>query len=203
MLDCDVKNGWDQFLSFIESRLPSSEFQNWIQPIRCIDAAPEMITLEVPNIYVEEYLLTHFKDILADFFPLLPSGEPAIRFQMGTSPKEEIGLASITVEEDPPPFEARLNPLYIFENFIEGPSNQFVKSAAFGVASRPGKSYNPLFIHGGVGLGKTHLLHSIGHYVQEHHKKQKVQLITTEGFINDIVHALPIVTGKQIGRAHV
>src|SRR5262249_25770465 len=84
----------------------------------------------------------------------------------------------------------KLNPFYTFEHFIEGPSNQFVKSAAIGVAARPGKSYNPLFLHGGVGLGKTHLLHSIGHYVQEHHKNLRVQLITTEQFINDIVDAL-------------
>jgi len=84
----------------------------------------------------------------------------------------------------------QLNPLYTFDHFIEGASNQFVKSAAIGVAARPGKSYNPLFIHGGVGLGKTHLLHSIGHYVAEHHRNLKVQVITTEAFINDIVDAL-------------
>lgn len=191
MLDCVVKNGWEQFLQFIESRCSSSEFQNWIAPIRCVDVSPEMITLEVPNIYVEEYLLANFKDVLAEFLPLRPSGDPAIRFQMATPDKQESAAPVIPEEEDnSAPAETRLNVLYTFENFIEGPTNQFVKSAAFGVASRPGKSYNPLFIHGGVGLGKTHLLHSIGHYVQEHHKKQRVQLITTEGFINDIVDSL-------------
>lgn len=84
----------------------------------------------------------------------------------------------------------RLNTNYTFNNFIEGPANQFVKSAAIGVASRPGKSYNPLFIHGGVGLGKTHLLHGIGHYIRDHHKKLRIQCITTEGFINDLVDNL-------------
>ena len=83
-----------------------------------------------------------------------------------------------------------LNHLYTFQNFIEGPSNQFVKSAAFGVASHPGRSYNPLFIHGGVGLGKTHLLHGIGHYILSHNKKLKIGCITTEGFINDLVEHL-------------
>jgi chromosomal replication initiator protein len=84
----------------------------------------------------------------------------------------------------------KLNPLYTFQNFIEGPANQFVKSAAMGVASRPSKSYNPLFIHGGVGLGKTHLLHAIGHHIREHHKKLRIHCITTEGFINDLVDNL-------------
>src|SRR6202008_3488850 len=92
--------------------------------------------------------------------------------------------------DEPTPSDIKLNHLYRFEHFIEGPSNQFVKSAAVGVAARPGKSYNPLFIHGGVGLGKPHLPHSTGHYVLENHKKLRVQSITTEAFINDIVDNL-------------
>lgn len=77
--------------------------------------------------------------------------------------------ASATIEEQAH-HETKLNPNYRFDTFIEGPANQFVKSAAMGIAMRPGQSYNPLFIHGGVGLGKTHILHSIGHYIREHHK---------------------------------
>ena len=91
--------------------------------------------------------------------------------------------------ENPDP-EVKLNHTYRFETFIEGPANQFVKSAAMGVAHRPGQSYNPLFIHGGVGLGKTHILHSIGHYIRENHKKLRIQCITTEAFINDLVDSL-------------
>lgn len=192
MLDCEVKNGWIQFIEFIESRCSSAEFQNWIAPIRFIEALPEKIVLEVPNVYVQDYLLDNFKEVLCNFLPLLASGEPAVQFLMK---EEEAPLVQTAPQiEKPiktkPAHELCLNAMYIFENFIEGPSNQFVKSAAFGVASRPGKSYNPLFIHGGVGLGKTHLLHSIGHYVGEHHKKLRIQAITTEGFINDIVDHL-------------
>lgn len=190
MLDCEVKNSWTQFIEFIESRCSSAEFQNWIAPIQLIESATEEVTLEVPNIFVKEYLLDNFKDVLADFLPLKSNGEAAIRFQIVQSAKIENTLPPIAEIEEELATELKLNPLYVFENFIEGPSNQFVKSAAFGVAARPGKSYNPLFIHGGVGLGKTHLLHSIGHYVQEHHKKQKIQIITTESFINDIVDSL-------------
>ncbi|MBM3192507.1 MAG: chromosomal replication initiator protein DnaA, partial [Chlamydiae bacterium] len=84
----------------------------------------------------------------------------------------------------------KLNRLYTFQNFIEGPSNQFVKSAAQGVAMHPGKSYNPLFIHGGVGLGKTHLLHGIGHHILAHNKKLHIACITTEEFINNLVDHL-------------
>lgn len=189
MLDCEVKSSWAQFIEFIEERCSSAEFQNWIAPIKLIESSIEEIIVEVPNVFVKEYLLDNFKDILADFLPLKQNGDPAIRFQIATSSGPKIPLPPIQKEEEPTQ-NLMLNPLYTFENFIEGPSNQFVKSAAFGVAARPGRSYNPLFIHGGVGLGKTHLLHSIGHYIQEHHKKKKVQIITTESFINDIVDAL-------------
>jgi chromosomal replication initiator protein len=192
MLDCEVKNGWTQFLEFIESRCTSAEYQNWISPIRLVEATPEKILLEVPNVYVQDYLLDNFKEILCNFLPLLSSGEPAIHFLISSEKPAAIALSASleTQEEAVPIFELRLNHLYTFDNFIEGPSNQFVKSAAVGVANRPGKSYNPLFIHGGVGLGKTHLLHSIGHYVGEHHKKLRIQSITTEAFINDIVDHL-------------
>ncbi len=191
MLDCDVKNGWVQFLEFIETRCSSAEYQNWISPITLVEATPEKILVEVPNVYVQDYLLDNFKEVLCNFLPLLPSGEPAIQFLISSEKPATAIIAPPETNEEPPQIhELRLNPLYTFENFIEGPSNQFVKSAALGVANRPGKSYNPLFIHGGVGLGKTHLLHSIGHYVGEHHKKLRIQSITTEAFINDIVDHL-------------
>lgn len=190
MLNCEVKNGWVQFLEFIENRCTSAEFENWIAPIRLLEVTPEQIILEVPNVFVQEYLLDNFKEVLCNFLPLLASGEPAIQFQMATTKVVVTVSAPEEVIETSPAFDLKLNHLYTFDNFIEGPSNQFVKSAAVGVANRPGKSYNPLFIHGGVGLGKTHLLHSIGHYVGEHHKKLRIQAITTEGFINDIVDHL-------------
>ncbi len=190
MLECEIKNGWIQFIEFIEKRCSSVEFENWIAPITLIESSIEEITLEVPNIFVQEYLLDNFKEILADFLPLKSNGDPAIRFQITVPLKEESLVAPTSLEEEAPASHLKLNPLYLFDHFIEGPSNQFVKSAALGVAARPGRAYNPLFIHGGVGLGKTHLLHSIGHYALEHHRKQKVQLITTESFINDIVDSL-------------
>ncbi|MEN9653944.1 MAG: chromosomal replication initiator protein dnaA 2 [Chlamydiota bacterium] len=191
MLDCETKNGWIQFIEFIGTRCSSAEFQNWIAPIRLIEAGTDAVTLEVPNVFVQEYLLDNFKEVLADFLPLQRNGDPAIRFQVATVEKPQPTTSFEKADEETPTVHPiYLNPLYKFENFIEGPSNQFVKSAAFGVAARPGKSYNPLFIHGGVGLGKTHLLHSIGHYVQEHHPKLRVQVITTEGFINDIIDHL-------------
>lgn len=193
MLETEIPNGWVQFIDFIQNRCSSAEYENWIAPIKFIQSTPDEISLEVPNIFVQEYLLDNFKDVLAHFLPLKHTGDPAIRFSVAAPQKQTSSTPLIETpieEEISPPSEIRLNSQYKFDYFIEGPSNQFVKSAAIGVSARPGKSYNPLFIHGGVGLGKTHLLHSIGHYALEHHPKMKIQLITTESFINDIVDAL-------------
>lgn len=185
---CDVKTGWAHFLKFTQARCSTAEFQNWLAPIRLIEETPSLVVLEVPNVFVQEYLLDNFRSILFDFLPQQANGDLALSFVLAQMPK---ATASMAMPELPEPvIDLKLNDLYTFEHFIEGPSNQFVKSAAVGVALRPGKTYNPLFIHGGVGLGKTHLLHGIGHYVREHHRKLKVHAITTEEFINDIVDHL-------------
>lgn len=185
---------WSDFLNFIEERISAAEFQNWLAPIRVSKDFCDELALIVPNIFVQEYLLTNYKNELASFIPVKTDGQLALRFIIAL---EEKAPPPLPAAETPPPDNLKLNPSYTFENFIEGPSNQFVKSAALGVASHPGKSYNPLFIHGGVGLGKTHLLHAIGHYIRKHHRKLKIHSITTEGFINEIVYNLK---GKSMDR---
>lgn len=199
MLACDLSDAWLQFLEFAKKRCSPTAYGNWLSPIKVIDNedvkdSPDEIILEIPNIFVKEYLLSNYKEDLLAFLPVRADGEPAIQFIIAQNAPSLPSFAEIeptpqerTVE---PLYSLRLNPNYRFETFIEGPANQFVKSAAIGVAARPGQSYNPLFIHGGVGLGKTHILHSIGQYVQEHHKKLRVHCITTEAFINDLVDAL-------------
>lgn len=192
MQECEIKTPWTQFLEFVQTRCSSAEFENWLAPICVVQSTPDETVLEVPNIFVQEYLLDNFKEVLAEFLPTR-HGEPTLTFVIAKALKRE--EASPFFSEEPLKAESslqeiKLNPHYTFDNFIEGPSNQFVKSAALGVASRPGKTYNPLFIHGGVGLGKTHLLHSIGHFIHGHGKKVKIHAITTEAFINEIVDNL-------------
>lgn len=187
---CDV---WTQFLQFIQNKCSPAAFGNWLAPIKVLQFTTELITLEIPNIFVKEYLLSNYKKELCAFLPTTSDGEPAIEFVISFSEKKvavQTNIGNVSPTHSKPPFEVKLNNNYRFETFIEGPANQFVKSAAIGVASRPGKSYNPLFIHGGVGLGKTHILHSIGHYICEHNPKLLVQCISTEEFINTLVDHL-------------
>ncbi len=199
MLACDTREAWTQFLEFVKTQCSLAAYGNWFAPIRLIDATSEQITLEVPNYFVQEYLITNYKEDLRAFLPVNNLGEPAIQFVLAPPPPKKNPTAqplkssplSSSPESNPNSYpDVKLNNNYRFENFIEGPTNQFVKAVAMGIALRPGQSYNPLVIHGGVGLGKTHILHSIGHYIRENHKKLRIHFITTEAFINDLVDSL-------------
>lgn len=204
MLVCNLTEAWLQFLELAKTRCSPAAFGNWLQPIRVAESETgEEIVLEIPNIFVKEYLISNFREDLVAFLPLTAEGEPSIKFvvvQPVSEPAAKSAPAAEETLEEAPLFQLRLNPHYNFDTFIEGPTNQFVKSAAIGVANRPGHSYNPLFIHGGVGLGKTHILHSIGHYVKDNHKKLRVQYITTEAFINDLVDHLRSKTVDKMKR---
>lgn len=200
----EAKDCWSEFIQCIEKKCSPVEFQNWIAPIKVKETSESQVILEVPNIFVQEYLIDNYKRELISFLPTDDAGEPNILFIIREERREKPIFTKPEKEEPAPQVEPkyslRLNQNYTFHHFIEGPSNQFVKSAAFGVASRPGKTYNPLFIHGGVGLGKTHLLHSIGHFIKENHKKLRVQCITTEQFINDLVDSLRNKSVDQMKR---
>lgn len=191
---------WLKFLEIARSQTSLSAFHNWISPIEVHEWNGKTLILKVPNIFVKEYLLTNFKKELESLFCSSSSEELPLDFVIQKQEKKPRPIFApsaapaekpLQVEEkEPSPFESNLNEHYTFSTFIEGSSNQFVKSAAIGVANRPGDTYNPLFLHGGVGLGKTHLLHSIGHHIKAHHKHLRVQTITTEAFINQIVDSL-------------
>ena len=157
MLACDTQDAWTQFLQYVKTKCSMTAFGNWFTPIRVLEAKEEEIALEVPNIFVQEYLLSNYKSELCAFLPVNANGDPAIRFVIAAPQRKSVPIAKTPAavenrhERGSTRQEVLLNHQYRFENFIEGPANQFVKSVAMGVAARPGQTYNPLFIHGGVG----------------------------------------------------
>lgn len=197
MLACNTQNSWTDFLEHIRKKCSSTAFNNWFLSIKVVETKNGEIVLEIPNIFVQEYILNNYTDELKAFLPVRADGTPAISFVV-SAPRR--GIIKTTQSNAPAPtakfshkkslYEIHLNDRFHFSTFIEGPENQFVKSAAMGIAARPGHTYNPLFIHGGVGLGKTHLLHSIGHDIRKKHPQLRVQCISTEGFVNAFVDAL-------------
>ena len=193
MLKCDVQGAWSQFLEYIKTKCSATAYGNWFAPIKVLSADQSGLVLEVPNIFVQENLLTNYRKDLSAFLPIDAAGNPLLKFVIATPTKKKsasnVNRPQVSLYE-PVSDTIKLNSNYRFDTFIEGPANQFVKSAAMGVAARPGESYNPLFIYGCVGLGKTHILHSIGHYVRERSKKLRVRYTTTEAFINELVSHL-------------
>lgn len=195
MLAQETRDAWKKFLLFAKSRCSATAFGNWLAPVDLVAASDDEITLQVPNIFVKEYLLSNYKQDLCSFLPVRSPGEPAIRFVI-TPPKPKMSAAAESeLGEKVTPVsqgcsEVHLNPRYRFDRFVVGACNQFPLSAARSVAESPMRSYNPLFVYGSVGLGKTHILHAIGHEIKARHPRLRVQVITTEQFINDLVDAL-------------
>jgi chromosomal replication initiator protein len=193
-------NVWEQALSRVESKLNRHSFYTWFKPTSYIKADAAAVTVRVPNALFKEWLTKHYATVIGeamgeigkghlvvnfvadgqgDAAPLALSTEEAIAFETAPTP----GLA-------PPPGAAGLNPRYSFDTFIVGSSNQFAHAACRAVAEAPSRSYNPLFIYGGVGLGKTHLMHAIGQYVLRHDSNQKLTYISAERFMNEMINAV-------------
>ena len=205
---------WDQVLSRIEAQVGKHSFSTWFKPTSLLADGGTSLRIRVPNLLFVEWLPKHYSVVLAEalrdvgrgdvklvFVPDAPGASeetragtaaPAPRF--GTAPRHAPFAAPVDADEGEAAAEPQragsLIPRYTFDSFIVGPSNQFAHAACRAVAETPSRSYNPLFIHGGVGLGKTHLMHAIGHYVVQHHPSLALTYISSERFMNEMINAV-------------
>ena len=155
------------------------------------------LTLLVPNTLVRDRILTRYMPMISEALSEVGGSQNDIVVEIDpNSEEDEASLTASTPELDlepaksEPALAAGLNPRYTFDNFVKGASNQFALAAALRVAETPGRSYNPLFIYGSAGLGKTHLLHAIGAYVHHHYSHYEVRYVSTETFLNEYVDAI-------------
>jgi chromosomal replication initiator protein len=182
---------WTRCLRALESELPEQQFNTWIRPLQAIELNGALRLL-APNRFVVDWVRAH---ALARIEALVhAAGQPegaAVGLEVGSRPLPvSEPRAASPPRPGPPQIGARLNPDFTFESFIEGKSNHFAKAAALQVAENPGRAYNPLFIYGGVGLGKTHLMHAIGHMIRERNPEARVAYVHSERFVSDMVRAL-------------
>ncbi len=189
-------NLWDQALHDLACRLEPSDFLSWFQPVRCqaVEPSAGTIALVVPDethgiVLAERYLGT-IRGTLRE----LTSTDYAVTFvtaeATASALAHEVSRPAVTPRGVAASPGLPLNPRYRFDSFVDGPTNQFAMSAARAVADFPGTNYNPLFIFGGVGLGKTHLLHAIGHAVLEKNPLARVRYVTSEQFVNDLIASI-------------
>lgn len=185
------RNPWDEILQAVKKKVDSNSFDTWFQPTLYIGQETDCLYIKVPNSYFRDWLSFHYsslinscsKDIFDKVYDIKYIYDDSSSSFMRRNPKERRSKHGRLLNPN-------LNPNYTFENFVVGSCNQFAHAAASAVVKNPAKSYNPLYIYGGAGLGKTHLMNAIGHYMLNGHNRMKILYITTEKFMNDLINHL-------------
>ena len=189
-------NIWEQVLSRIETKVNRHSFYTWFKPTAFVADEGSAIRVKVPNALFRDWLTKHYASVLGEALGEVDRRGVAVAFVTDDDPPSSAPpppVVDVPVEPDPSAEDGQaggLAPRYSFDTFIVGPSNQFAHAACRAVAEAPSRSYNPLFIYGGVGLGKTHLMHAIGHYVLNHLKTLKLTYISSERFMNEMINAV-------------
>jgi chromosomal replication initiator protein len=186
---------WDQILARIETKVNRHSFYTWFRPTSLMTDGGSQLTIRVPNPLFKDWLTKHYSVVLAEALTeVRRPGATVLFVAEGAAPAvaQEEAAPPPAHEREPLPAAAwgGLNPRYSFDTFIVGSSNQFAHAACRAVAEAPSRSYNPLFIYGGVGLGKTHLMHAIGQYVLQHDPSLKLTYISSERFMNEMINAV-------------
>ena len=190
----DLKSLWEKTLNIIKGEMSEVSFNTWIKSCEPLSISSNTIKISVPNSFTQDILEKRYKDLVVNSIEAACSKVYNVDFIVASDiqdieEKEEKNddKSSINVNDE---MSSTLNPKYTFDSFVIGNSNRFAHAASLAVAEAPAKAYNPLFIYGGVGLGKTHLMHAIGHYVLQNNSNAKVVYVSSEKFTNELINAI-------------
>jgi chromosomal replication initiator protein len=188
---------WKTAQDLLRKMLNPDVYHLWFAPVRAKTLEGDCVTLEVANDFCEVWLKDNYLRLIQEVLAHASGRELRVAFTIAPSPAHPAQhfFAPETTDTDTAPpsiggHDHSFNPKNTFDNFVVGTNNNFAHAAAFAVAQAPGKSYNPLFVYGGVGLGKTHLLHAIGQYVVHHKKGARVAYLSSEKFTNEYIEAI-------------
>jgi chromosomal replication initiator protein len=189
-----MQNLWDACLRRLEQELPAQQFNTWIRPLAPeAGEAADTLVLTAPNRFVLDLVRERFAARIERLAAEASGRELGLRLVLARSP--EIAAARVPQAANRPPEtpsileRARLNPAFSFDSFVTGKANQLARAAALQVAENPGVSYNPLFVYGGVGLGKTHLVQAIGNQLADQRPQARIRYIHAEQYVTDVVRA--------------
>ena len=211
-----ASNIWEEILSRVQAKVNRHSFYTWFKPTAFVADDGSTVTVRVPNALFKDWITKHYSGVIAEALHEIHRAEALVHFVASGTAEAEAPVSPLpqpvahaitsaepgtrqldasTFSEDAlppvmPTSSAGLNPRYTFDTFIVGSSNQFAHAACRAVAEAPSRSYNPLFIYGGVGLGKTHLMHAIGHYVLLHDRNLVLTYISSERFMNEMINAV-------------
>lgn len=194
-MNTQVNELWEKTLSILKEELTEVSFNTWIKSIKPISLDNTTFKLGVPNNFTKDILENRYKDLIINALKSVSNRTFSIDFSIITEEALEADVPKKTIEPKSnvkvnDAMSAILNPKYTFNSFVIGNSNRFAHAASLAVAESPAKAYNPLFIYGGVGLGKTHLMHAIGHYIQDVNPKSKVVYVSSEKFTNELINSI-------------
>ena len=181
---------WTKALFSIKDKLESHQYDHWFKPIVCEAVTESEIVLKVPDRFFHEWLHDNYFELLTSSLREQAARELNIRFTYAEAQALEQGSPRPVHKKEAPSSTIAIDGRYTFDQFVVGASNQFAHAACAAVADAPGRNYNPLFIYGGVGLGKTHLLHAIGNKILEENPNAQIQYIASEQYINDLITSI-------------
>ncbi|HHN65830.1 MAG TPA: chromosomal replication initiator protein DnaA [Nitrospirae bacterium] len=184
---------WEKCLDYISSNVGIGTFDLWFKPIKVRQLKDDHITLEIPNRFYKEWIEENYSNIIEDTLRMITGREITVRYRISEKQDSETKKISARIDTKKRALRRKginLNPKYTFSEFVVGPSNKLAHAAAIKVAESPGTVYNPLFIYGGVGLGKTHLINAIGNMVIDTHPEMNVLYVQSEQFTNEVVSAI-------------
>ncbi|WP_042679038.1 chromosomal replication initiator protein DnaA [Anaerosalibacter massiliensis] len=189
-MNSNLESIWNNALNLIKVELTEVSFNTWLKTVKPISSTKDSIILAAPNEFTKGILEGRYLNLIKNAIKQVTNKDYTIEFlipgeempkNMGQSSKKEL------IDNN---FKNQLNPKYTFDTFVIGNSNRFAHAASLAVAEAPAQAYNPLFIYGGVGLGKTHLMHAIGHYILNQNPKVKVVYVSSEKFTNELINSI-------------
>jgi chromosomal replication initiator protein len=186
---------WQQVLSVIQTKLSKPSFDTWFKATKASFLGDTVVVVTAPTTFAVEWLETRYTKLISSTLSEYVGREVDVKFAIEevrplepTDAFPQISTNQLPAHEEP--MMHQLNPKYTFDTFVIGAANRFAHAASLAVAELPAKSYNPFFMYGGVGLGKTHLMHAIGHYILEHNPHMKVLYLSSEKFTNEFINAI-------------
>lgn len=194
-MDSHTSELWQQILSIIQTKLSKPSFDTWFKATKALTFTENFIVISAPTTFAVEWLESRYTKLVSSTVFEFLGRQVDVKFVIEEALPEESLLPAqtqsqpaISMREEP--LANMLNTKYTFDTFVIGAGNRFAHAASLAVAEAPAKAYNPLFLYGGVGLGKTHLMHAIGHYILEHNPNSKVVYISSEKFTNEFINAI-------------
>ena len=185
---------WNKVLTQVEQQISKPSFETWLKSTKLLSYQGSDVIIAAPNSFARDWLENHYVHLIAGILTQLTGKDLYIKFvvQKDQDDKDDIPAPVIQVKNNDQSESSNgmLNPKYTFDTFVIGSGNRFAHAASLAVAEAPAKAYNPFFIYGGVGLGKTHLMHAIGHYVLENDPNMEVVYLSSEKFTNEFINSI-------------